>query len=136
MPKPPSVNGLFTNVPGKGRVKTTRYLTWIRAAINEVRSQKVGPVSGPVYVDITVSKRRSNADIDNLIKAPLDLLVSEGLIDDDRHVERVSCAWGDIEQGCQVEIWSEQDRGQERIEGRQKRWRLGSYYEKRFYQNG
>ena len=41
-------------------------------------------------------------DIDNRIKAVLDLL-SRHVIDDDRDVVSVTAAWGDVD-GCRVEV--------------------------------
>jgi Holliday junction resolvase RusA-like endonuclease len=96
LPCPPSANHLFRNVRGKGRVKTTRYLTWFRAAGNEVLAQRRHHVAGPVMVDITCKRQRATSDIDNRIKACLDLLVEMGLIDDDRHVQEIRARWGDV----------------------------------------
>lgn len=104
IPSPPSVNMLFRNVPGKGRVKTKRYLTWQRAAQNEILSQKPEYIPGPVSIEI-VCRRNTRADIDNLAKGPIDLLVSAGVIDDDRNVERLSICWGDVE-GARISISS------------------------------
>lgn len=82
---PPSTNALYRNLPGKGRVKTSRYLTWQRAASNELIAQKPKPIAGDVDVSIQVP-RDDRRDIDNYCKAILDLLVMHGLIADDRHV--------------------------------------------------
>ena len=85
LPTPPSTNNLFVNVKGRGRVKTDRYRSWLRAAGNELRAQKPRKVAGPVAVSIEVGpdKRR---DLDNYSKAVLDLLVMCGAIDDDSNV--------------------------------------------------
>lgn len=96
LPCPPSVNHLFRNVPGKGRVKTQRYLTWCRAAGNEVLAQRRHHVAGRVMVDITCQRPSANSDVDNRIKACLDLLVDMALIDDDKAVQEVRCRWGAV----------------------------------------
>lgn len=96
IPVPPSTNALYTNVPGKGRVKTARYKTWITEA-GWAAKVSAGPGNlpsfrGAVAVAIEVP-RSSRIDLDN-IKAVPDLLVSLGIIADDRlidelHVRRI-----------------------------------------------
>ncbi len=46
-------------------------------------------------------KRR---DLDNLLKAPNDLLVEHGIIEDDSLIHRISAEWGDGFVGVEVEI--------------------------------
>jgi len=98
LPYPPSTNELFRNVPRKGRVKTQRYLTWIQAAGNEVNAQRPQQaethIGGPVEIVITVERRNNRRDLDNCVKAIIDLLVAHGAIDDDRNVMRITVAWG------------------------------------------
>ena len=96
LPYPPSTNQLYRTAgygrDGKrrGRIKTQRYLTWLRAAGNEVLAQRQKPLRGPVVLAINVrapDKRRR--DISNLIKAVEDLLVEHGLIQDDSNVAKL-----------------------------------------------
>ncbi len=101
MPPPPSVNNLFKNAGRKGRVPTPAYDDWKRHAGWQVKAQKPAPVRGPVAVTIVHGRRR--ADLDNLNKAPLDLLVSLGVIDDDSNVRRLVCEFGSVV-GCVVTI--------------------------------
>lgn len=101
MPPPPSVNNLFKNAGRKGRVPTPAYEDWKRHAGWQVKAQRPAPVYGPVSVTIEHGKRR--ADLDNLNKAPLDLLVSLGVIDDDANVRELHCSFGAVE-GCRVTI--------------------------------
>lgn len=105
IPCPPSVNSMYRNVTGKGRVKTVRYLTWARAAGNEVMAQTRQHIPGPVMIDITCQRKRTNEDVDNKIKAVLDLLVNMAVIDDDKNVHEVRCRWGDV-QGALVTVVS------------------------------
>jgi Holliday junction resolvase RusA-like endonuclease len=42
-------------------------------------------------------------DLDNLLKAPIDLLVEHGVIDDDRNVVSLGASWG-AGQGAQVVV--------------------------------
>ena len=107
IPFPPSTNSLYRN-GGRSRVKTKAYNAWIHAAGNEILTQraKIMPVQGPytLVVLLPKSKRRWNMDCSNFIKAPEDLLVRHGLIDDDRHAEGTSSRWAPIEQ-CEVHVW-------------------------------
>jgi crossover junction endodeoxyribonuclease RusA len=101
LPTPPSLNSIFRNVPGRGRVKVTSYKNWEMAALLSVKAQRPTPIMGKVTVDITV--KRSRGDIDNRIKACLDILTKAGCIDDDRYVEEVTARWGDVD-GAVVKV--------------------------------
>ena len=86
LPMPPSTNALYANAPGKGRVKTTRYRSWIDEAGWELKRQLV-PVphlSGRVAMRIGLSTE-ARIDFDN-IKAIGDLMKRMGLLDDDRQI--------------------------------------------------
>lgn len=93
IPTPPSVNSLFGNRAkgraGKGRFVTKKYRAWRVEAGKELMTQrrKLTPVSGAYRIYITLPKIRGDAD--NRSKAVLDLLVSHGLTDDDRHCRSV-----------------------------------------------
>lgn len=93
LPTPPSTNNLFRNV-AKGRTKTERYLTWLRAAGNELRAQKPKRIGGPISVTIIVGEDKRR-DLDNYSKAILDLLVACNAIDDDRNVSSLHLARAD-----------------------------------------
>lgn len=109
LPQPPSVNMLYRNVPGKGRRKTKRYMTWIRAADWSVLEQNPEPVKGWVIVDITVNRPDNRRrDISNTIKAVEDLLVTHELIEDDSVVYEVRARWGKCD-GCEVRYWQAMD---------------------------
>jgi len=97
LPTPPTTNTLFRNKAGGGRCKSARYATWIRAASNEVLAQRRHSVLGAVMIDITCRRPSKNSDIDNRIKACLDLLVAMKVIDDDKNVQEVRARWGDVE---------------------------------------
>lgn len=93
IPAPPSVNEMFRNVRGKGRVKTSAYLDWRGHAGWVLRSQRPERVPGRIVVLISVERMSNCADIDNRVKAIFDLLVSHGVIDDDRNVVGFAAAW-------------------------------------------
>lgn len=91
---PVSVNAMYRNVKGKGRVKSQRYNTWRNAVNWQLASQNPYKVHGDVEVLIFVKRPdKRRRDCDNLIKACLDLLVSNALIEDDSQVEKVSIEW-------------------------------------------
>lgn len=85
LPTSPSTNNLFATVAGRRRVKSQRYRTWLNAAGWDVKEAAPEPIRGEVDVSITFD-RADRKDIDNGVKAILDLLVEHGLIDDDKHV--------------------------------------------------
>lgn len=100
---PPSVNSLFANVAGKGRVRTKRYREWAAASGWDFLGK--GSITGPFTVSIILSrkKRRSNADLDNYAKGIVDLLVSHKIVEDDRLMEKLSMEYGDCD-GFYVEV--------------------------------
>lgn len=94
LPSPISVNSIYRNVYGMGRVKTARYRTWEQAAGWALKS--AGPIvkiSGPVWLTFRIPRPRSTMDIDNCLKAYIDLLMSLGAIDDDRNVTGLFAEW-------------------------------------------
>jgi crossover junction endodeoxyribonuclease RusA len=99
---PPSVNALYRNVPGVGRVKTKRYKAWQAEAgwalAPHLRGHKT--ITGDVRVNIILKRR---GDIDNKCKALLDLLTTHGVYADDKQVCALSIQAGDIE-GCVIEV--------------------------------
>lgn len=103
LPMPPSVNKLYSNVPGKGRVLTARYRTWRRAAMNELLTQPRERIEGPVTLRLLLPRAKRKGDASNRFKAVEDILVHMGLIDDDRFVESGSFAWADVPE-CQVTV--------------------------------
>ncbi|MGB1216151.1 MAG: hypothetical protein ACPG4X_22515 [Pikeienuella sp.] len=97
LPKPISVNGLFSN-GASGRVKTKRYRTWCDEAWVLIQSQKpFAPISGPVRLlfaigEVGVSPK---ADGDNMLKAYIDALVTNGILPEDNRtvIRGVGMEW-------------------------------------------
>jgi Holliday junction resolvase RusA-like endonuclease len=90
LPVPPSTNHLFVNLKKGGRMTNRLYTAWKMEAglkLNRFRSQAFGKM--PVSVTLFVPRKPASRDIDNFAKAPLDLLVSHKIIDDDKYIERL-----------------------------------------------
>ena len=106
LPFPPSVNGMYLNVHGRGRAKTDAYEKWKSDAGWELKAQRVKPIAGVVEIKIDLDETR-RGDADNRTKAVLDLLVTHGVIRNDskKFVRRVSIGWEAVT-GCRVSIVS------------------------------
>lgn len=102
LPLPPSVNQLYANVPGKGRVKTKAYRDWIHVASTEVMIQRHGPVhlDGDVRVDILVERR---GDLDSRVKAVFDLMTSMNVWKDDKQAAALTVQFAPID-GMQITL--------------------------------
>jgi crossover junction endodeoxyribonuclease RusA len=95
LPWPPAVNNLYRNA-GKRRIKTERYTAWTRAAALHLLAQGCPGLKGHFCISIECSPPdRRKRDLDGLAKAPLDLLVSCGVIEDDSLARRIILAWSD-----------------------------------------
>ena len=117
LPLPPSVNGLYRNAGGGGRVLTKDYRAWIKAADGAIQLQKQGQkrISGNFIAHIILDEAKRRGDIDNRAKAVLDRLGGWDLTDDDKHCDRVTIEWGQIDMDvehvpseCRVYVWAAQ----------------------------
>jgi Holliday junction resolvase RusA-like endonuclease len=108
LPLPPSVNALWFNRPGVGRVRSTQYQNWIKSAGWELKSQRPPHVAGDISVSIRAGRPSRRRDLDSIFKGLLDLLVSCQVVDDDRYVNALMAVWDStIEPGrCRVSIRS------------------------------
>jgi Holliday junction resolvase RusA-like endonuclease len=110
LPSPPSVNAMFANVPGRGRVKTKAYKAWRTAAGWELIAQLAQRrLNGhrplfPGRVTLLIDLQRGRGDASNRLKAAEDLLVTHHIIEDDRFVERCSIGWSDTVKGMQIVV--------------------------------
>jgi Holliday junction resolvase RusA-like endonuclease len=108
LPFPPSVNGMYANVPGKGRVKSERLRSWEQIAGYDINRQKPKRIKGPVELSIYLQEPDTarKKDCSNFIKAVEDLLVSRKIIeaDDSKIVRKVSACWSPDTRGCRVSI--------------------------------
>ncbi len=94
---PPSVNSAWLNVRGRGRIKAPAYRLWETEslkAIAKLQLPHLHPEAG-VIIHLELRVPISDRTSDNRIKPILDLLVTSGLIADDRHVLRLRARWGE-----------------------------------------
>lgn len=95
LPWPPAVNNLFFNA-GNRRVRTKRYDAWLFAAAASLKIQRITPIKGPFSISILCEPPdRRRRDLDGLAKAPLDLLVKAGVIEDDSLARSIGLFWSD-----------------------------------------
>lgn len=93
LPYPPTLNNLFKNVRN-GRVKTAEYDAWIQAARLLLMAQRPGSQSGSFRATIILGKPdRRRRDIDNTVKAIMDLITKAGVIEDDCLAQSITVAW-------------------------------------------
>jgi Holliday junction resolvase RusA-like endonuclease len=107
LPFPPSANRLFTNKYRGGRVRSREYKSWIEMAGKELMRQRPKRHEGPVSITIIASPPHARKrDLDNLLKAALDLLVSHGVIVDDNtdYLKTLSISLGNADPGLDVTV--------------------------------
>lgn len=106
LPFPPTVNSLFRNF-ARGRVKTGRYKNWIKLAYEKFINQVYGQISGRVAIKVLLFRPdQRKRDLDNYLKALLDFLVAQGVIEDDSVVQSIVIAWAK-EKKTEGESWVE-----------------------------
>lgn len=111
LPFPPSTNGLYTNRKG-GRAKTPGYKAWQEEAGLRLNRQRVGRIEGPYHLVVDLERptkkngepSKAKRDLDNYVKAISDLIVTHGVVEDDRYLESVRIAWSDHAKGAFVTV--------------------------------
>ena len=107
LPLPPSVNALYANMPGKGRVRTKRYLTWLNAAGWAIKQTKPKPkkIKGNYSLWLYCERPdRRCRDLGNTLKAIEDVLVQHGIIADDSLAADIHLYWAGTGYECEVQI--------------------------------
>lgn len=102
LPRPISVNRLWTNVPGKGRVRTQEYRTWMRAAGWMVKAAHPKQLRCAVSLTLTVNPEYKG-DLDGVLKATLDCLETCGVVVNDRQFRKITLQFGPVD-GMRAEI--------------------------------
>lgn len=93
LPLPISTNDLWCPDGKGGMTATPRYRSWKREAANRIALQKPGSVKGAYELTLIISSRRRRVDLSNTIKAAEDSLQAAGIIENDRHAERLVIEW-------------------------------------------
>lgn len=105
LPRPPSINNAFATFNNR-RIPSREYKAWKLEAAQMLLAQRPRCAVGPVELTITVQEiARYPSDIDNRIKATVDCLVENGIIDGDtaKTVRSITARWGDVV-GAIVEV--------------------------------
>jgi crossover junction endodeoxyribonuclease RusA len=102
LPLPPSVNRLWRS--NRGRVhRSDPYAAWLREAGWALLQQRPKRLTGWVRVSIAAGvPDRRRRDLDNLLKALLDLLVQHQVIETDADVAALDARWDDLVPGGRV----------------------------------
>lgn len=80
----PSLNSMYRNVPGVGRVKSSDYKKWAKLAMQEMMIQRNQPLpTPPVTLTIRLPDSGGRGDLSNRVKALEDLLVRMHCLPDD-----------------------------------------------------
>lgn len=95
LPMPPSTNGLWVNVPGRGRVRSRIYKKWATEAGWELQLQRPKKIKGNYSLTILLSKLRRGSDVANREKALSDLLQTHGIIENDSLLQDLHMKWDD-----------------------------------------
>lgn len=103
LPLPPSVNSMFRNVPGVGRVRTSDYKSWERKASAALTFASWEMPGRPYTVTLRFNVNHQS-DIDNRVKPVLDLLVRHKVIDGDQWVNALHVYRDRSIEGCTVEF--------------------------------
>lgn len=110
LPMPPSANNLFVNRKGRlrgGRAKGIDYKLWLDSAGWEIKLQ-AGAFEPPYFpgvvaIDIACGLNR-RSDLDNRLKALLDLLVRQGIVRDDNLIDDLRIRRDGVARALRVEV--------------------------------
>ena len=88
LPEPPSVNAIWKPV-GTRFVLSAKYRAWIEEASTYMLAQPRphDALTGRIHVSVTCASGPGRKDVDNMLKATLDLLESAGVLANDRDVQ-------------------------------------------------
>lgn len=92
---PPSLNNIYINVRGRGRVKSRAYRRWRDSTVFVLRALHLPVFDARVAVEI-VLPRAIRGDADNRTKACLDALQAAGIVTNDRLCDPIHIGRGDV----------------------------------------
>lgn len=106
LPFPPTTNSLWRAVKGRN-IKSKKYREWQKVAGHALNEQFKGDaIPGPVVLTLRFGRpNKRRQDLDNRLKAPIDLLAAHGVIDDDRNVQSILAYWSSTVEGVEIEVW-------------------------------
>lgn len=92
---PPSTNAIWRHTKGGQTYRAPAYVKWLGGERWNMKAQlmKQHKFTGPVSVTVGMRRPCASADLDNRIKATLDLLQTVGAIDNDANVVRLEIFW-------------------------------------------
>ncbi len=95
LPRPPSLNNAYSNSQRGGRRKSAKARAWETEALWEIKRQWPGAIGGKTWLTYYFERpeRGPAPDLGNLEKLTTDVLVSAGVIDDDRHAHGIELYW-------------------------------------------
>lgn len=109
LPFPPTMNNLFLNVKGRGRVKAPAYRLWEAVASAAARkSAGTASLSGAYAFHMKAQRPdKRRRDLANLEKATHDLCVRLGFVRDDSDCNRILLEWSDDppSKDATVRVW-------------------------------
>lgn len=109
LPMPPSLWRLYEG-KGKRQQKSKEYKSWIKeAGWLLVQQRNSGGTHRRILGDVSISIRaykhgNKRRDLDNILKAPLDLLTSTHTIKDDSQVVSIHAQWVDSGVPCELTV--------------------------------
>ena len=105
LPFPPSVNSLWRSA-GRRVYRSKKYMDWIKVALPMAIEQSEGVrIEGPYRLHIWLHPPdKRHRDLDNLIKAPSDLLEESGIITNDRMCRGLMMEYVDSGPPCTLKI--------------------------------
>jgi Holliday junction resolvase RusA-like endonuclease len=108
LPVPPSTNNLFRNGSHGGRYKTKAYKAWLTEACWEIKLQRPPTLHPPLRTCLRVlieAPLGPNRDIDNGLKAVLDVLTTMGVYADDKLIDALEIVRCNNCDKCIVSLW-------------------------------
>ena len=92
LPLAPSVNRLW-RIAGKRMIKSAEYKAWLDEAGWMVKQQTRQTIDGEYAIHIKAQRQNKRRDLDNILKATNDLLVSMKIVEDDSQCVALAAEW-------------------------------------------
>lgn len=108
LPAPISTNALWTirrnqRTGAAYMSRSSAYVRWLRDCGWLINSQHVTPIKGWYAITLFLGVG-SKIDLDNALKAAMDLLQHQGVIENDRLCAQVLMLWSDRVDGLQIAV--------------------------------